>query len=78
IQAMPVQVTEENKKGACPYTNKKRKAEELEGREKSRKMLKHRKETPQNALVEVNKANGNISLQQMEQTKMDIQTQLTE
>ncbi|CAG8794253.1 13710_t:CDS:2, partial [Gigaspora margarita] len=37
IQAVTVQVTEENKKGACPYTDKKRKAEKLEKREKSRK-----------------------------------------
>ncbi|CAG8641830.1 19885_t:CDS:2 [Gigaspora margarita] len=77
-QAATVQVTEENKEGTCPYTDKKRKAEELEEREKSRKMLKHREETPQNASAKVNKTNGNISLQQTEQTEMDIHTQLAE
>ncbi|CAG8838506.1 13562_t:CDS:2, partial [Gigaspora margarita] len=75
-QATTVQVTEKNKEGACFCTNKKRKAEESEEREESRKMLKHKEEIPQNALVEVN--NENISLQQMEQKNMDVQTQLAE
>ncbi|CAG8791301.1 42393_t:CDS:2, partial [Gigaspora margarita] len=35
-------------------------------------------EIPQNVLVKVNKNNKNILLQQMEQTNMDIQTQLAE
>ncbi|CAG8829541.1 12292_t:CDS:2, partial [Gigaspora margarita] len=35
-------------------------------------------EIPQNASVEVNKNNENISLQQIEQTNMDVQTQLAE
>ncbi|CAG8574713.1 38318_t:CDS:1 [Gigaspora margarita] len=41
-------------------------------------MLKYRDKTPQNMLVEVNKTNGNISLQQTEQTEMDVHTQLAE
>ncbi|CAG8830459.1 17858_t:CDS:2, partial [Gigaspora margarita] len=61
------------KEKACHCTNKKRKAEESEG-----KMLKHKEETPQNMSVEVNKVNGNISLQQTEQTEMDTHTQLAE
>ncbi|CAG8724211.1 45367_t:CDS:2, partial [Gigaspora margarita] len=77
-QVMTVQVTEKNKEGACPHTNKKRKAEESEEREKNRKMLKHKKETSLNILVEVNKANKNILLQQTEQTEMDFHTQLAE
>ncbi|CAG8776119.1 14822_t:CDS:2 [Gigaspora margarita] len=75
---MTVQVTEKNKKGACSHTNKKRKAEESEEREKNRKMLKYKEETSQNTSVEVNKANGNISPQQTEQIEMDIHTQLAE
>ncbi|CAG8811912.1 10671_t:CDS:2, partial [Gigaspora margarita] len=55
-QAMTVQVTEKNKEGACLCTNKKRKAEESEEREKSRKMLKHKKEIPQNASVKLAEA----------------------
>ncbi|CAG8842840.1 8613_t:CDS:2, partial [Gigaspora margarita] len=50
---------------------------ELEEREKSRKMLKH-KETPQNMSAEVNNTNRNILLQQTEQTEMDIHTQFAE
>ncbi|CAG8758401.1 37335_t:CDS:2, partial [Gigaspora margarita] len=55
-----------------PHTNKK----ESEEKEESRKMLKHKEEIPQNMLVEVNKNNKNISLQLMEQTNIDAQTQL--
>ncbi|CAG8729294.1 12048_t:CDS:2, partial [Gigaspora margarita] len=52
-QVTSVQVTEKNKEGACPHTNKKRKAEESEEREKNRKLLKHKEETPQNMSVEL-------------------------
>ncbi|CAG8546054.1 36513_t:CDS:2 [Gigaspora margarita] len=41
-------------------------------------MLKHKNEIPQNMSVEVNKNNENISLQQMKQMNIDVQTQLEE